>query len=694
MELLPYAQNFSADQIVSRCSLQIGEGRQHGVSALAQFPCRTRTHECLREPNLGSHSQVLERHHIAGFNPNHLAGKGEHRVMCHLSRQSNRRNHCSSQLLPALNRGSVRNLSGGVNSNCSTRVTVDRRGEDGRGARRRQAQVISAASSAASLSVDDIIDDGALTSADDEGLVSCTTFNILAPIYKRLKQGIRESEFADLWRGRNQKILDVLCRSGSSIICLQEFWIGNVELVKMYRETLDREGYEVFMLERTNNRGDGLLTAVKRDKFRVVDCQNVLFHDCGDRVAQVLRLRSLENSCSNIRRTGGRTDGTQSVESGGGRDGEESSPQLDMLLVNTHLLFPHNSNSSVIRLRQVYKILEYLEGYKAREQAPPMPIILCGDWNGSKRGQVYKFLRTQGFVSSYDVAHQYTDNDHYRWVSHLNHRGNKCGVDFIWLLNPCHGQEQALTADWKAAVFALIREQLQDAGLADREAFRFFQTAEEEEHPEHVTLNGFETAMEELGLTGEDSVGLTHAEIVELVDSADLDSNGVIDYTEFQQLFRVGNRDGQNPPEGGAQIATTSDNASKIDTNAITSTNSDKSSVPTPLLTLESSSSPTLPSPSLSDPLFSETVSRREMGKSSRLSRFTLGDTEGFEEIESEETESEGEESATVLINFTVKDAFLFPPEVEHGEWPEHYSLSDHAPLTAVFSPLLLPCPI
>lgn len=33
------------------------------------------------------------------------------------------------------------------------------------------------------------------------------------------------------------------------------------------------------------------------------------------------------------------------------------------------------------------------------------------DWNGSKRGHIYKFLRSQGFVSSYDTAHQYTDAD-------------------------------------------------------------------------------------------------------------------------------------------------------------------------------------------------------------------------------------------------------------------------------------------
>lgn len=32
-------------------------------------------------------------------------------------------------------------------------------------------------------------------------------------------------------------------------------------------------------------------------------------------------------------------------------------------------------------------------------------IHLHRDWNGSKKGHVYKFLRSQGFVSSYDIAH-------------------------------------------------------------------------------------------------------------------------------------------------------------------------------------------------------------------------------------------------------------------------------------------------
>lgn len=43
-------------------------------------------------------------------------------------------------------------------------------------------------------------------------------------------------------------------------------------------------------------------------------------------------------------------------------------------------------------------------------------------------------------------------------------------------------------------------------------------------------------------------------------------------------------------------------------------------------------------------------------------------------------------------IGFSIKNAVLFPPEVEKGRWPEDYSLSDHARLTVVFSPIRMPC--
>lgn len=119
-------------------------------------------------------------------------------------------------------------------------------------------------------------------------------------------------------------------------------------------------------------------------------------------------------------------------------------------------------------------------------------ICACSDWNGSKRGHVYKFLRSLGFESSYDTAHQYTDADAHKvnlyytsiisfrcagrsvqclyflltflisfifwmqWVSHRNHRGNICGVDFIWLLNP-NRYRKLLQASWSEAVFGMFK---------------------------------------------------------------------------------------------------------------------------------------------------------------------------------------------------------------------------------------------
>lgn len=37
-------------------------------------------------------------------------------------------------------------------------------------------------------------------------------------------------------------------------------------------------------------------------------------------------------------------------------------------------------------------------------------------------------------------------------------------------------------------------------------------------------------------------------------------------------------------------------------------------------------------------------------------------------------------------IGFNVKNAVLFPTEVEKGLWPDDYSLSDHARLTCIFT--------
>ncbi|XP_059456722.1 uncharacterized calcium-binding protein At1g02270-like isoform X2 [Corylus avellana] len=426
---------------------------------------------------------------------------------------------------------------------------------------------------------------------EEGGCISCTTFNILAPIYKRLdqqwlyvivgveqNQSLRESDFRAFWRGRNQGILDWLLHESSSVvICLQEFWVGNNELVHMYRERLGHAGYTIFKLARTNNRGDGLLTAIHKDYLRVLDYRELLFNDFGDRVAQLFHVESV----------------VPFLQDHQGNVGQET------LIVNTHLLFPHDSSLSLVRLRQVYKILQYVESYQREKKLKPTPIILCGDWNGSKRGHVYKFLRSQGFVSSYDTAHKYTDSDAdaHKWVSHRNHRGNICGVDFIWLCNP-NKSLKPLRTSWAEAVFGIIKYVLRKTS---DDAFAFLKG---DNHVDFITFSNFCEALHRVKLIGL-PCGLSFQEIKDLWTQADINGDGVVDYEEFKKIW--------NP-----------------------------------------------------------TWSRQ---------------TEEYIETSIEELKQSTTKEA---IGFKVKNAALFPREVEKGIWPENYSLSDHASLTVVFSPVSL----
>ncbi|MBA0750206.1 hypothetical protein Gogos_001626 [Gossypium gossypioides] len=419
--------------------------------------------------------------------------------------------------------------------------------------------------------------------------ITCTTFNILAPIYKRLShkdQNCRESDYRAYWLARNQRILDSLLYERSSIICLQEFWVGNEELVNMYEKRLGDAGYLKFKLGRTNNRGDGLLTAVHKDYFRVINYRELHFNDCGDRVAQLLHVELVTpaSQCRN------------------------NDPCQEILIVNTHLLFPHDSSLCIVRLHQVYKILQYVESYQKEYNLNPLPIMLCGDWNGSKRGHVYKFLRSQGFVSSYDTAHQYTDADAHKWVSHLNHRGNICGVDFIWLLNP-NSYRKLLKTSWTEAVFGMFKNQLRKASLTEDDAFAFLKA---DNDGDYITYSGFCEALRQFNIIGH-RYGLSVEEANDLWVQADIDGNGVVDYKEFQ--LRIWK-------------------------------------------------------PTWSEPRDGDIKEGQERGH--------------------KVTEKYGRKKQAT--GFSVKNAVLFPPEVEKGRWPENYFLSDHARLTVVFSPITMPC--
>ncbi|GAB4858632.1 hypothetical protein Ancab_010105 [Ancistrocladus abbreviatus] len=299
----------------------------------------------------------------------------------------------------------------------------------------------------------------------------------------------------------------------------------------MYEKRLGDAGYINFILARTNNRGDGLLTALHKDYFRVINHRGLQLNDIGDRVAQLIHVKLLfpysQNRSNNVRQ--------------------------ELLIVNTHLLFPHDSSLCLVRLHQVYEILHNVESYQTENKLNPTPIILCGDWNGSKRGHVYKFLRSQGFLSSYDTAHQYTDTDAQRWVSQRNHRGNICGVDFIWLLNP-NRYRKLLKTSWNEAVFGMFKYLLQRASLTETDAFAFLKADSE---GNYITYSGFCEALRQLNLAGHPYV-LTDEEIKDLWFQADIDGNGVLDYKEFQQ--RIWNASRSEDPDQRADNSSDTQN--------------------------------------------------------------------------------------------------------------------------------------
>ncbi|KAH9297207.1 hypothetical protein KI387_028889, partial [Taxus chinensis] len=485
-------------------------------------------------------------------------------------------------------------------------------------------------------------DDDHRHASSAESSVTCSTFNILAPIYKRINgEGILESRYREYWLSRNKSILDMLLVKRSSIICLQEFWIRNEELVDMYEQQFQDAGYEIYKLGRTNGVGDGLFTAVRKDHFKVVNNRELLFNDIGNRVAQLLHLRSTIPYLQN---------GTDAI-------------QLELIVVNTHLLFPHNSNFCLVRLRQVYKILEYLETFKAEHKLSSIPVILCGDWNGSKRGHVYKFLRSQGFVSSYDTAHNYTDGDAdaHRWVSHLNHRGNKCGVDFIWLRNP-KTDRKPLNISWIEAVFSIIKFKLREAGLNNLDAFCFFNS--DCGFKDHFTLKEFHHALQQLGLTEQISEGLTSEEIEDLMMAADLDGNGIIDNEEFQKMMVTQSIELSPITVLEGEIAA----SEKCSTPYVHG----KSEWP---LTQHHYESRTVEH---DNHLFLRQGIESESGPP--LMKLNV-DPNNQDPMNLQESE----------FGLDVKGASLFPSEVEQGIWPENYLMSDHALLSVVFEPVRIP---
>ena len=395
--------------------------------------------------------------------------------------------------------------------------------------------------------------------------MTVTTFNVLAPCYKRVQQpdGTTAMEASDRATAldRQTRVLDLIAELDSTCVCLQEFWHADAATAELYATALRRAGYTFHVTPRTGGRPDGLLTAVRDDAFEVVETRDILFNDCGDRVATLLHLRPRKRHV--------RSANASSAKAA--TAGDSHAAFGDVLLVNTHLLFPHNSNSTLIRLRESFKILEYLHEYQEkargalakRTSAPTrrLPVVMCGDFNGTSRGAVARFLSSQGFVSAYDAslgasaaddapieseaqtpadAAARRDAEEKRWISHLNHHGECVGVDHVWILNPSRQRAGADTdappPSWKTAIYAMIQAKMLERGLgSNAQAFAFFDVDDDR----GITKEEFFVAVSMLELTGEGTPGLVESEISVLYEDCDKDGDGRVDFGEFIKRLDV-----------------------------------------------------------------------------------------------------------------------------------------------------------
>lgn len=211
------------------------------------------------------------------------------------------------------------------------------------------------------------------------------SFNILAPCYNKLKpnqlptdsseskEGTNkianrfESELKDQYIARNNRICDELLSRDADLICVQEYWTQCVELKSLFESRLANR-YYIKELQRTSHwrdRDDGLAVFVKKDRLSILDNKDILFHDCGDRVAQLVLLGIKMSSSS--------------------KESETCSMKY-FICVNTHLLFPHNEYSTKIRVREMTKILDFVEAYRQTDLCQSVcgrsdvriPVIIAG----------------------------------------------------------------------------------------------------------------------------------------------------------------------------------------------------------------------------------------------------------------------------------------------------------------------------
>lgn len=265
------------------------------------------------------------------------------------------------------------------------------------------------------------------------------TFNLLAPVYKRLQilnletgNRKRESQNPELWRARAHKTLQFFRDEvfpHTEILGLQEFWT-DPQYRCIYDDDFNRFGYDVHVLQRTGSKLDAVVLAIKRDVFAVMGTLDVILCELSDRVALVLWLKH---------KTSGK----------------------DFIVANTHLSFPHSALDKINQLRQMNKLTNAMEEFARSNNIHSATRMIMGDFNVEYTSRVCEHLRSLGYISCFEVSSPLNPRQPghsmdeptsatssptsratttatakkrtLRFVSHRNHRNEELGVDHIFV---------------------------------------------------------------------------------------------------------------------------------------------------------------------------------------------------------------------------------------------------------------------
>lgn len=195
----------------------------------------------------------------------------------------------------------------------------------------------------------------------------------------------------------------------SDIICLQEFWL-DPSYASIFRSALGKD-YDFHTVKRTGGKADGVAVLLRRGKFDVRSKLGLSLSAVGDRVALIMHLRSLGGGVGV-----GKEDGSEGAGgAAGGQAGE------DLILVNTHLAFPHNALDRVNQMSQIEVVTRTVEGVISDAGLPPMtPRVVVGDLNVEETDPVCRHLGKNGFRSAFASLHRER-----RVITHRNHRGEE-----------------------------------------------------------------------------------------------------------------------------------------------------------------------------------------------------------------------------------------------------------------------------